>query len=403
MNLLYFIPEPVDTHRADVAVLFGRALAEVGVRTCLVAAAGGTVVPERAWRFYTPNTKGGRLRRELAYLGCVCRALWRESPDADLIQVRDMVPVGLLALAWARLRRKPFVYWMSYLMSEGRMERAAVSLSQAEGVLARLKERLVWLKGYAEAALLYGWLLKRADHVFVQSAAMRSHVIARRVPAERVTAVPMGIDASRFRRETLRPQRLPGWDGCHLVAYLGTLERTRQLNVVVEALSLVRQQFQNARLLLIGDGPQPADVEFLRSCIQSHGLDDSVHITGWLAPAEALPLLVGADVAVSYIPRTAILDVSSPTKIIEYVALEVPSVGNDSPDQEIVLRSSGAGIVTRSTATALADGIIAVLSEPQLARQRAALGPSYVRKERSYGVIAAGVEAVYRELLSGRR
>jgi glycosyltransferase involved in cell wall biosynthesis len=131
-------------------------------------------------------------------------------------------------------------------------------------------------------------------------------------------------------------------------------------------------------------------------------LADVVHVTGWLPTDDAWTLLAGADAAVSIIPRGEIFDVSSPTKLLEYLALSTPCVANDSPDQAWVLAQSGAGLLCSTTPQAIAGGLIEILEAPAVARQRAAAGPAFIRRERSYSVVGARVAEQYQRI-SARR
>jgi glycosyltransferase involved in cell wall biosynthesis len=183
------------------------------------------------------------------------------------------------------------------------------------------------------------------------------------------------------------------------VAYLGTLDRARCLERLLDALLLVRRELPGTSLLLIGSAPQQDDVALLLAAARERGLEDAVQVTGWLPAAQAWQYLLGAQAAVSYVPRGALYDVSSPTKLLEYLALGMPCVGNDIPDQEAVLAASGAGWLAASTPQAMADALLAILRDPQAARRRAAAGPAYIESARSYRVLGAALAARYRTLV----
>jgi glycosyltransferase involved in cell wall biosynthesis len=75
-------------------------------------------------------------------------------------------------------------------------------------------------------------------------------------------------------------------------------------------------------------------------------------------------------------------------------------VANEHPEQTQILADSGMGPTVPWDEAAFADAVVALLADPEAARARAALGPDWVRAHRTYGVIAAQVDAVYRDLLS---
>lgn len=395
LHILQLVPEPLPTFRADVATLFGKYLPRHGVQCHLVGK--GSTAPANGQGFASMRRSGAGARwwSELSFGWLCLRALLGMRRGAcDAVQVRDMVSIGLLALALARLKGIPMVYWVSYLMSEGRVERARAQLRRR----ASPRAWLVLLKGRVEGWLLYRVLLPRADHVFVQSEAMAALVRARGVAAARVSAVPMGVDMEAL-ASGVAPRAWPGWEARPVVAYLGTLDRARGLERLLDALALLRRERPDACLLLIGGAPQAQDVAALLAAARARGLEEAVRVTGWLPAAQAWEYLLGAQAAVSYVPRGALYDVSSPTKLLEYLALGMPCVGNDIPDQAAVLSASGAGWLAASTAEAMAEALLAILRDPQAARARAAAGPRFIEAQRSYRVLGAAVAERYRAVL----
>jgi glycosyltransferase involved in cell wall biosynthesis len=96
-----------------------------------------------------------------------------------------------------------------------------------------------------------------------------------------------------------------------------------------------------------------------------------------------------------------VLDSASPTKVVEYLALGLPVVANNQPDQHQVLTESGAGFSVESKVPEFADAIVKILQDPALSAAMRKAGPPYVRARRSYAVIGARVAEVYRRILPG--
>jgi glycosyltransferase involved in cell wall biosynthesis len=391
------VPEALPTFRADVSVLFGKYLPRHDVRCEIVGMAGEDEITQQGFvSVRRPAQGGSRLRRELSYLTlCVLTLLGVSKKKFDLIQVRDMVSIGFLAMLIARIRGVPFVYWMSFLMCEGRIQIARDKIRRGAGFRARL----VLLKGLLEHFLLYRLILPGARHIFVQSDAMFSAMAAKGIAPDKMTAVPMGVDTENLRPDSIVARRLDGWENVPLIAYLGTLDRVRGLDQVVDALTIVRLRHPQSRLLFIGDASSSAEVADLLAHAKQLGLADAVHVTGWLPAAQAWPLLAGADAAISFVPRGELLDVGSPTKLLEYLALGMPCVGNDNPDQVQVLSESQSGWLAESNASALANALQEILDDTSVARERAKTGPAYINASRSYHVIAAMVAQRYQSLV----
>lgn len=150
----------------------------------------------------------------------------------------------------------------------------------------------------------------------------------------------MGVDMELLGKSQPQPLRPEGWEDVPLIAYLGTLDKSRQLERVIDALAIMRATSPTACLLLIGNLPTPHDEVMLLEYVRQLGLAEAVRITGWSPSAQAWELLVAADAAVSFIPRGPLYDVSSPTSCSSTWRLACQPWGNDTPDQVHVLQSS---------------------------------------------------------------
>lgn len=403
MRILNVIKDGYPTFRPDVVALFGRYLPRLGIHTDLVTQAsddaGDRVVEWDGGTAILCRQTGRRTVDQLLAFSHDIRSLWRVQPGSyDALQVRDKVFAAVFAIWIARRRSLPVFYWMSFPMSEG-----YIRLAQEVGPSAKPFRWLFWmLKGYLGRWLLYRYVLPRCTHVFVQSDHMRSDVAELGISKALMTAVPMGVDLERpvpsvddaALNERLRGRRV--------VAYLGTLDRFRRLDFLLEVIQRLRSSVPEVVLLMIGDSSEPEDRAWLERYAGSLGIAESVVWSGWVTSDEAWRWLAAAEVAVSLFPRGRLLDSASPTKVVEYMALGIPVVANDQPDQQKVLEESGAGICTAMDHDVFVTALQRILSNADLATQMRAAGPRYVAAERGYERIAAEVASVYRELVDSQ-
>ncbi len=155
-------------------------------------------------------------------------------------------------------------------------------------------------------------------------------------------------------------------------------------------------------LVIAGDAPSGDEMAWMRAEIARRKLERLVLLTGWLPRQAALGYAVRAEVGLSPIPRGVLYDVSSPTKLVEYLALGIPGVANDIPDQARVLAESGAGLCVPMEAPAFAGAVRRLLHEPGLAAACRARGPGWVRAHRSYAILGRVVAEAYAGILAGR-
>jgi glycosyltransferase involved in cell wall biosynthesis len=406
LTILQLVPEPLPTHRPDLADLFGTFLPRQGI-DCHIVGHAGRPDDKQANAGYRREARAcagmpwaPRPLREAGYLLLVLKELFNaRRHGADLIQVRDMATLGLLAWMVARLSGLKFAWWMSFPMSEDRIARAAQLHARGRWFRALLLQA----KGRGERWLLYRFLLPRADHVFVQSRAMLEMVSAQGVPAALMTPVPMCVDCDQLFPGAFTGKRPPGWEDCPLFVYHGTLDAARDPASMVRALAILRERHPEARLLLVGDASTEADRLALQQVIEAEGQQHAVQVTGWLARAQAAQYLVGADVCLSWCPRSPVLDVGTPTKLIECLALGLPVIANDHPDQLEILHASQAGRLCATDAQSLAEAMQEALVSPAAARERARRGPGWVREERNYARLAGRLAQRYRMLVGTGR
>jgi glycosyltransferase involved in cell wall biosynthesis len=119
-----------------------------------------------------------------------------------------------------------------------------------------------------------------------------------------------------------------------------------------------------------------------------------------LPRAEAIQRISECDIAVSPIFRSAIFDVGSPTKLLEYLGLGLPVVANDHPEQQYILRATRAGVCTPWGARHFARAILWLARRtPEELAERASRGRDWVSQNRAYPVLIEQLERTYHNAL----
>jgi glycosyltransferase involved in cell wall biosynthesis len=249
-----------------------------------------------------------------------------------------------------------------------------------------------WLGAKARAilgnVLLYRWVLRRADHVFVQSEAMRQDIARHGVPMQRMTAVPMGVDLEAL--PSADQDTAKGafrWPDREPVLYVGTLGGARQLDLMLEAFAIAHRQRPQLLMLMVGEESVTGEKAALQATARALGIAEHVVWMGWQAPSAVFPLMRQCLLGLSLIPRGPLFDVSSPTKLVEYLAMGLPAVASDVPDQVLVAERSQAAMVVPMQAAQIAQAILRLAADPSLRQRMAEAGPAYVARERSYELL----------------
>lgn len=184
------------------------------------------------------------------------------------------------------------------------------------------------LAAWAEGAAWRG-----ADAVLPVTRVLGQHVAARGVPAQRITAIPNGINEAHFALAPTPAQakRALGWDDSALVlGFTGFVRDWHGVDRVLRWMATPLAPAQ-ARLLMVGDGPARAGLEQLARDL---ALGDRVRFTG-VIDRDQVPAHVAAfDIAL----QPAVVAYASPLKLFEYLALGKAIVAPSVPNLEEVLQ-----------------------------------------------------------------
>lgn len=401
-SILLSTADKYPIYRVDVAVLFGQELGARGHTVDLVAQSEGqcqksyndTWGAGRVWVGKTDLGEDwlGRLKKH-AYglLHAVKIFKLAKQGEYDFIQVKDQFFVAFMAILAARLTRKKFTYWLSYPFPEGSLYKS--TLPDARYPL------FYKVRGMINGILLYKVIMPLADYVFVQSEQMRKDMVSKGVNPEKLMSVPMGVEKSGLPDICAGGGRaIP--EGEEAVVYLGTLIRQRKMDFVVRVFAMVKEKHPKAKMYFVGDGADSEDLSTIISEAKKLGVDEDVVITGFMPQEEAFKYVCDASVCLSPFYPMPILNSTSPTKLVEYMALGKAVVANDHPEQKLVLEESGAGICVPYDEKEFSKAIMYILDHRDEAEKMGERGKLYVEECRTYEKIADNVEAKYRCLLN---
>jgi glycosyltransferase involved in cell wall biosynthesis len=165
---------------------------------------------------------------------------------------------------------------------------------------------------------------KSIDLVIAPSPGLRDVLYSYGVQSN-VVVIPNGVDISPFQAEVepIPRAELGFREDITLLTYMGRLGPEKNLPFLLRAFGGVASAFEQAGLLIVGDGPVRDDLE---DRVRLMGLADRVRFTG-LIPYDQLPrYLAAADAFV-----TASITEVHPLSVIEAMASGLPVVGIRSP------------------------------------------------------------------------
>jgi len=282
----------------------------------------------RVWTYLAPN-KGTvrRIANYLSFLGSATwAALWLPRPDV-VIATSPQFFCGFAGVLVSGLRRLPFVLeirdiWPESIATVGAMQ---------SGLLHRVLE---WLERRRYRA---------ADHVVTVGQGYRAQLEERRVPREKISIVPNGVDRRRFRTEgrgeALRAEL--GLGDAFVCSYVGTIGMASGLDVVLRAARLLRDRGRDdVVFLLVGDG---AIREELEARARAEGLGP-VRFTGRQDKSRIPDFLQATDACLVHLAKRDLFRSVMPSKIFEAAAAARPIVLGVEGHAADFVRAAEAGL-----------------------------------------------------------
>lgn len=349
------------------------------------------------WMFYrTPPASGLLARLPLVQHRCLMRALQTrlaevvDSVRPDILHAHSPVLDALPALAVGRAAGIPVVYEVRAFWED-----AAADLGTAREGGAR----------YRLTRALETRALQRADAVTTICDGLRGDMLGRGIPADKVTVIPNAVDTSQFRSmasaDDAELREKYGLTRGTTLGFAGSFYAYEGLDLLLRAMPLVLRAVPQARLLLLGGGPQEAA---LRALATGLGLERVVHFVGRVPHGEVTRYYGVMDVMVyPRIPRR-LTELVTPLKPLEAMAMGKLVAASDVGGHRELIRDGHNGhLFPAGSAEALAQCLVGLLTTPAGWGEVIARGQEFVERERTWSASVARYRAVYADALDRRR
>jgi PEP-CTERM/exosortase A-associated glycosyltransferase len=252
---------------------------------------------------------------------------------------------------------------------------------------------------YRLSRALETFAFRHARHVTTICAGLKSDIVARGIPERRVTLIPNAVDVDAFEFGQAPDEALKaklGLAGKTVVGFIGSFYAYEGLDLLLAALPQVTARIPDARVLLVGGGPQESE---LKDLARKLGVEDHVVFTGRVPHGEVQRYYGIVDVFAYPRKSMRLTELVTPLKPLEAMAQGRLLVASDVGGHKELIRDGETGVLFRAgTAASLADAIIRLLGQrdrwPLLRDQ----GRRFVEQERTWATSVAGYRAVFDSL-----
>jgi len=252
---------------------------------------------------------------------------------------------------------------------------------------------LIVLKESLCLRILVRYALKRAEMVTCNSETVKRELVNFGINPDRIEIVRQGIETQKFspRQDKGFKKRL-GLQGRPIVISTRSFEPVYNLEMLIRAIPLVLEHSPQVSFIIAGDGEQREHLENLASSL---GCSESVRFVGQVAHDELPKYLAASDIYVS----TSLSD-SASLSLHEAMACELAPVVTDlSGNREWITDGENGFLVPVNNIQALADKIVYLLENKDVARKFGMLGRKIIQERAKYEKEMGRMEGLYERIV----
>jgi PEP-CTERM/exosortase A-associated glycosyltransferase len=192
------------------------------------------------------------------------------------------------------------------------------------------------------------YVIKRAQAVTTICEGLRKDIVGRGVSEQKVTVIPNAVDAKAFTRRQPADdvlQRQLKLDDAAVLGFLGSYYAYEGLDLLIASMPEVVRRVPNAKALLVGGGPQEAN---LKAQAVALGMADHVIFVGRVPHAEVHKYYDLVDVLVYPRHRMRLTDLVTPLKPLEAMAQEHIVLASDVGGHHELIEDGKTGFLFRA-------------------------------------------------------
>ena len=293
----------------------------------------------------------------------------------------------------------------------------ALDVGHARGIPVVYEVRAFWEDAAADLGTAREWgpryrltrametrALRRADAVTTICEGLRDDMLKRGISADKITVIPNAVDVTKFHFKApadaslVEKYRLaPG----ATLGFAGSFYAYEGLDLLLRAMPWVLRVVPQARLLLLGGGPQE---DALKAQAARLGLEGSVHFVGRVPHDEVSRYYSVMDVMVYPRISRRLTELVTPLKPLEAMAMGKLVAASDVGGHRELIRDGYNGhLFAAGSSDALAARLIDLLQHPAAWDAVIANGRRFVERERTWRASVARYRDVYGGILARSR
>ena len=244
------------------------------------------------------------------------------------------------------------------------------------------------------------YAFQHADAVTTICEGLRADIVARGIPSGKVTVIPNAVDIEKFPLGNPPDESLKaslGSKGMRVLGFLGSFYAYEGLDLLLNALPAILQQAPDVRILLVGGGPQEAN---LKAQAQQLGIADKIVFSGRVPHEQVNRYYDLIDLLVYARHSMRLTELVTPLKPLEAMAQGKIFIASDVGGHKELIRDGETGVLFRAGDVAdMVRKILDLLANAEQWPNLRVAGRHFVETERSWGRSVSNYKAVYGNVL----
>lgn len=240
---------------------------------------------------------------------------------------------------------------------------------------------------------------KRVNAVTTICEGLRRDIVARGIPEQKVTVIPNAVDIERFSvggtgDATLKQQL--GLTGHRIIGFIGSFYAYEGLDLLLQAFPAILKSAPDARLLLVGGGPQDKPLKHLAAEL---GIQDNVVFSGRVPHDQVQRYYDLVDILAYPRHSMRLTELVTPLKPLEAMAQGRLLVASDVGGHKELIQDGKTGILFKAEdPLALANAVLQLLAEESRWPDLRHAARHFVETERNWPKSVSNYVALYARL-----
>lgn len=318
-----------------------------------------------------PNIRGSFLAKlQLPFFllsECISAARLIKKYKPDILHAHWLIPQGVLAAILKRTHKLPFI-----VTAHGS------DLFPLKSRVFKYFQRIVLNACYA---------------CTVNSIATKNE-IAIRFPefSSKLKVIPMGVDTRFFVPKNIK-SKYKQYSNKKIILFVGRLNEQKGIQYLIKSIPIVKKEFSNAQLLIIGEGDYKAEMKKLAISL---GISNSVEFLGGMHHSRIVDYYNLADVLVLPSITSKIGVEGQGLVLLEAMACGTCVIGTPTGGIKSIIKNNENGLLVREKDESnLARNIIKVLFDDKLKQKLSKNGIKFVREKYSWYMVTKKFNELY--------